>query len=316
MTTKTPLKVIYIGARVVGRRCLAAMLSTDAEVVGLLYLDDALAGVTVAHESFDDLITHHRLCAKSFRSLRDPELVAWVEMLQPDVGVVIGVSQLIDEALLQVPRLGFIGMHPTLLPEGRGRAPIPWALIKGLERTGVSLFWCEPGADTGPLLDQREVPIYYEDSAAILGARTDVVAAELLIKAASELPCGEVRRVPQDESKATTWPKRLPEDGLIDWTWTGRRIYDWVRALSHPYPGAFAEVEGQRLNVWACRETGDHRTGAPGTILEVLPHGLLVACGEGAVLLTEVEWEGMSSTATALAEDVVERILITTHNNG
>ena len=289
MTKKKHLRVIYIGARVVGRRCLDALLSTDAEVVGLLYLDDALAGVTVAHESFDDLITHHRLCAKSFRSLRDPELVAWVEMLQPEV-----------------PRLGFIGMHPTLLPEGRGRAPIPWALIKGLERTGVSLFWCETGADTGPLLDQREVPIYYEDTAVILGGRTDVVAAELLIKAASELSCGEVRRVPQDKSKATTWPKRRPEDGLIDWSWTGRRIYDWVRALSHPYPGAFAEVEGQRLNVWACRETGDHRTGELGTILDVLPHGLLVACGDGAVLLTEVEWEGMNSAAATLAEHVVE----------
>ncbi len=288
-TTKTPLRVIYIGARVVGRRCLDALLSIDAEVVGLLYLDDALAGMTVAHETFDDLIAHHRLRAKSFRSLRDLELVSWVEMLQPDVGVVIGVSQLIDEALLQVPRLGFIGMHPTLLPEGRGRAPIPWALIKGLERTGVSLFWCEAGADTGPLLDQREVPIYYEDTAAILGARTDVVAAELLIEAAGALSRGEVRRIPQDESKATTWPKRRPEDGQIDWSWPGRRIYDWVRALTHPYPGALAEVDGKRLNVWACRESDDQRTSAPGTILDVLPHGLLMACGDGAVLLTEFE---------------------------
>ena len=311
-TAKRPLRVIYVGARVVGRRCLEALLSIDAEVVGLLYLDDALAGVTVAHETFDDLIAHHRLRAKSFRSLRDPELVAWVEVLRPDVGVVIGVSQLIDEALLQVPRLGFIGMHPTMLPAGRGRAPIPWALIKGLERTGVSLFWCEAGADTGQLLAQREVPIYYEDTAAILGARTDIVAAELLIEAASALSRGEVRRVPQDESKATTWPKRRPEDGQIDWSWSGRRIYDWVRALTRPYPGAFAEVDGKRLNVWACRETNDHRTSAPGTILDVLPHGVLVACGDGAVLLTEVEWGGGGSAAVALEEDVVKSVVIAT----
>ena len=285
------LRVVYVGARIVGRECLETLLAAQVDIVGLLYLDDALAGNTVAHASYSDLIDAYGLNARAFRSLRESAWVDWLKALRPDVGIVVGVSQLLDEQMLTVPRLGFIGMHPTLLPVGRGRAPIPWALIKGLKQTGVSLFWCEPGADTGPLLAQRAVPVYYEDTAASLGARTDRVASELLVHAMGELARGEVMRIPQDERRASIWPKRRPEDGLIDWTCSGRQIYDWVRALTQPYPGAFTFAAGRKLIVWACRESHDLRRGDPGAIIDVLPHGVLVACGEGSVLLTRLQWE-------------------------
>ena len=286
------LRVVYVGARVVGRECLEALLAAQVDIVGLLYLDDALADSTVAHTSYAELVEAFNLNARAFRSLRDPALVDWLKALHPDVGIVVGVSQLLDDQMLAVPRLGFVGMHPTLLPEGRGRAPIPWALIKGLRQTGVSLFWCEPGADTGPLLAQRAVPVYYEDTASILGARTDRVAAELLVHAMAELARGEVMRIPQDESYASSWPKRRPEDGLIDWSCSSRQLYDWVRALTQPYPGAFTFAAGRKLLVWACRESHDLRRGGPGAVIDVLPHGVLVACGEGSLLLTRLQWEG------------------------
>lgn len=289
-TTPQPFRVVYVGARIVGRHCLEALLTARAEIVGLIYLDDTLKDVTVAHESFTGLIAEYGLHARSFRTLGDPDLIHWMNALQPDVGAVVGVSQLIGESLLAVPRLGFIGMHPTLLPQGRGRAPIPWALIKGLEKTGVSLFWCGPGADTGPLLAQREVPIHYEDTAATLGARTDAVAADLLVESIAFLAKGHIVRMTQDAINATNWPRRRPEDGLIKWTWTRRRIYDWVRALTHPYPGAFTTANGKKLFVWSCRESEDQRRGEPGMVLDVLPHGVLVACAEGAVLLTLLQW--------------------------
>lgn len=284
-------RILYVGARLVGRRCLEALLAAKADIVGLLYLDESKAEVTVAHCDFADLIAVHRLPARSFTSLADPALRDWAAALSPDVGMVVGVSQLIGPEMLAVPQQGFVGMHPTLLPEGRGRAPIPWALIKGLERTGVSLFWCDPQADTGDLLAQEALPIHYEDTAATLGARADAVAARLLVDNLPALAAGKAPRTKQDAARATEWPRRRPEDGRIDWAQTSRQLYNFVRALAHPYPGAFTSCRGRRLFVWSCRESADSRRGAPGEVLDVLPHGVLVAVAEGTVLLTRLQWQ-------------------------
>lgn len=295
------VRIVYVGARIVGRRCLQALLQAGAHIAGLLYLDESKAGITVAHCAFDDLVRDYRLNARPFTTLHDPEILTWTQKCRPDVGMVIGVSQLIGKELLAAPRQGFIGMHPTLLPEGRGRAPIPWTLIKGLERTGVSLFWCSPEADTGDMLLQEAVPVHYEDTAGVLGARTDDVAARLLVQSLPLLASGHPPRIPQDNDRATVWPRRQPEDGLLDWSWSPRRIYDWVRALSHPYPGAFTLVDNRKLFIWACRESQDRRRTAPGTVIDVLPHGVLVACSEGTVLLTSLQWEQDQAVPAAMA---------------
>ena len=285
------LRIAYIGARVVGHRCLEALLQAGANIVRLLSLDDSMVEVTTAFRSFDDLAAHYGLPARKFKTLKTPGLVSWVRESEPDLGIVIGVSQLIPPELLHLPRLGFIGMHPTLLPEGRGRAPIPWALIKGLSKTGVSLFYCDPGADTGDLLAQTEVPIYYDDTSATLGARTDDVAIELLLDSLSRLAAGNAPRIRQDESRATVWPRRRPDDGVIDWCRSRRELYDWVRALTHPYPGAFTHARGRKLWIWQARESSDSLTGAAGEILNSSPEGLLVATGRGNLEVTRAQWE-------------------------
>jgi methionyl-tRNA formyltransferase len=295
------MRIVYIGARVVGHRCLAALLQARAQVVGLLTLDETKADVTTAFRSFDDLVDRYRLDARKFTRLNSPEPTKWVRSLQPDLGIVVGVSELIAAELLKVPRLGFIGMHPTLLPEGRGRAPIPWALIKGITRTGVSLFYCDPGADTGDLLAQSEVPIYYEDTSATLGSRTDDAAIKLLIENVPRLAAGTAPRWSQNEARATVWPRRRPDDGLIDWSRSRRELYNWVRALTHPYPGAFTTLDGRRLWIWAARESFDERTGRPGEVLDILPHGILVATGSGCLLLTRTQWDNADETDAARA---------------
>ncbi|OHB24704.1 MAG: hypothetical protein A2X84_14305 [Desulfuromonadaceae bacterium GWC2_58_13] len=290
--TVSQLRIVYVGARIVGHRTLAALLEAGANVVGVLTLDESKADITTAFASFDDLVERYGLEARKFTSLNTPELTEWVVSLRPHLGIVIGVSQLIGRDLLQVPPRGFIGMHPTLLPEGRGRAPIPWALIKGLEKTGASLFYCDPGADTGDLLAQQEVPVYYEDVSATLGERTDDTVIRLLLDSLPALAEGTAPRIPQDESRASVWPRRRPEDGEMDWQKGHRQLYDWVRALTHPYPGAFTWFNNRRLWIWATRESFDQRRGDPGEVLAVLPQGVMVATGEGCVLLTRVQWDG------------------------
>lgn len=297
----TEMPLVFVGARVVGLRCLEALLARQANVVGLLTLDESKADMTTAFRSFDDLVAKSRVQCRKFTNLKDPELLSWIQDLQPHLGIVAGVSQLIPPQILALPRLGFIGLHPTLLPQGRGRAPIPWALIKGLTKTGVSWFYCEPGADTGDLLAQAEVPVYYEDVSATLGARTDEVASQLLLESMPGLAAGQTPRLVQDESLAEEWPRRRPEDGRIDWDRTRREIYDWVRALTHPYPGAFTAAGSRRLFIWSARESLDERTGHPGEVLAVLPHGVLVATAAGNLLLTRVQWENDAEVDAAQA---------------
>lgn len=286
------LKILFVAARVVGYRCLEAVLRGGANVVGLFTLDPCMASATTAYRPFNDLVDLYGLRTWYFTALDTPYLVEAARDLKPDLGIVIGVSQLIPPSILSIPPLGFVGMHPTLLPEGRGRAPIPWAIIKGLKRTGVTLFYLDSGPDTGDILAQVEIPIYYEDTAASLGERTDHVAACLLVEYITRLARGTAPRTKQDESRATVWERRRPEDGLIDWSKGRRQLYDWVRGLTHPYPGAFTYFKGRKLYIWAARESWDERVAGPGKVAAITPQGILVGTGDGMLLVTNLQPEG------------------------
>jgi methionyl-tRNA formyltransferase len=206
---------------------------------------------------------------------------------------------LIRDELLMLPPLGFIGMHPTMLPTGRGRAPIPWAIILGLKETGTTWFYVDPGADTGDILIQQKVPVLDTDTSSTLGARTDDVAAELLVKALPLLACNRAPRIKQDQSAATVWPRRRPEDGIIDWSRDAGALCRWVRALTHPYPGAFTYLTGRKLWIWSAERASVPLAGAPGEVLAVDHRGALVATGKGLLNVTHVQWEGRTE-ATAM----------------
>jgi len=296
------MKILVVAARVVGHRCLQAILESGAEVAALLYLDDAKAAVTVAHEDFADLVAQYGLNARSFTTLKGEKgrvAFEFAAAAKPDLGIVVGVSELIGDEMLKLPRLGFIGMHPTLLPQGRGRAPIPWALIHDLKETGVTLFYAEPGADTGDILDQERVPIFDNDTAPLLGSRTDDVACRLFVQNLPKLALGNAPRLKQDESMASEWPRRRPEDGVINWSKTSRALYNWVRALTRPYPGAFTSYEGQKLFVWAS-EPGDERVSVPGMVVKV-DGAAWVATASGTLKITSVQWEGSSDASPEAA---------------
>lgn len=291
------MKILFVGARRVGHYILRSILecnNPDYEVVKVLRLDESRKDITVAHRSFDNLIEKYSLYAETFTTLGG--LAEKEKILEPDLGIVAGVSQLVPKSLLEVPRLGFIGMHPTLLPEGRGRAPIPWAIIKGLQSTGVTWFWCDENADTGRIVSQMKVPIYYEDTVRQLGRRTDDMAVHLLLtQCLPEIKEGVIFGTRQTEKNVTYWPKRNPEDSLIDWSWDSGSLYDWIRALTHPYPGAFTYLNGRKLYIWSARESYDTRYRFTpenliefGEVIDILPHGVLV----NHLLLQRVQWEG------------------------
>jgi methionyl-tRNA formyltransferase len=179
------------------------------------------------------------------------------------------------------------------LPERRGRAPVAWALIHGLERTGVSLFWLDEGVDSGPIVGQREIPIEPDDHAQDLHDRcTDASIALLDEEVIPAFRAGDIEETEQDESAATYTHPRRPDMGIIDWTDSAWSVHDFVRGQSHPYPGAFTYHRMDRVTMWYSAVADDTGTqAAPGTVLEVHEEGsrLLVQCGEG-IVDVEVEY--------------------------
>jgi methionyl-tRNA formyltransferase len=213
----------------------------------------------------------------------------------PDVLLVVGWTQLLKEELLAIPKVA-LGFHASLLPKYRGRAPINWALIHGERETGNTLIVLAPGADVGDIVAQRTIPIGDDDDCATLYGKVAATEVEILSDVLPLIAKGRMPRRKQDESKATVMPKRRPEDGLIDWTRPSRALYDWVRALTHPYPGAFTFFEGRRVFVWCAAlpapgESVPARS-VPGTLARSLESGPLVATGDGWLHLISVSRDG------------------------
>jgi methionyl-tRNA formyltransferase len=187
-------------------------------------------------------------------------------------------------------REGVFGMHPTLLPRHRGRASIPWALLSGLARTGVTLFEIvDATADSGSIVGQAVVDIEPDDTATTLFERLASAHLDLIREFVPQIVSGSAPRIPQDPKRASTWHRRRPDDGIIDWETRAPYLHDWVRAQTRPYPGAFTFLGDEKVVVWRARPV-EHGEAAPaGTIVAERDEGPVVACGEGALLLEEVE---------------------------
>jgi len=226
----------------------------------------------------------------AFDKVTEPAVRALIERTAPDWLLVIGLSQLVPGGLRALARRGSIGFHPTMLPEGRGRAPVAWTILLG-RPAAANLFFLTDEPDAGDIIAQRPVEVRPDDYAADLIARTNVVLEDMVAELCPALASGQVPRRPQDHARATWYPRRRPEDGLIDWTRPNEEIYRLVRAVSRPYPGAFTFAGGRKLIVWRAlpQGVGADRS-APGTVLGALEGRPLVRTGDGALLLTEWAW--------------------------
>ena len=181
-------------------------------------------------------------------------------------------------------------MHPTLLPRHRGRAPIPWAILTGLARTGVTLFEIvDATADSGSIVGQVTLDIAPDETATTLFARIADAHVELTQELLPQTSRGTAPRIPQDPSRASSWPRRTPADGIIDWDTRAPYLYDWVRAQTRPYPGAFTFLGDEKVIVWSARPVDLADAAPAGTVVEVGPGGPVVACGEGALVLEEIQ---------------------------
>jgi methionyl-tRNA formyltransferase len=224
------------------------------------------------------------------RRVREPESVAALKALAPEVQVVVAYGQILPRSVIDVAPRGTINVHASLLPRYRGAAPVQWAIVNGETETGVTTMLIDEGLDTGPLLLAEATPIGAEETADVLESRLAVRGAALLVRTLKELERGALAPRPQDETRATHAPLIRKEDGRMDWSTSAEALARRVRGF-HPWPGAHTRWQGRGLKVLRARaEPG--RAGPPGMLLAMDRDGLVVAAGEGTALrLIEVQPE-------------------------
>lgn len=265
-----------------GRACLEAALADGGEFALAITLKDELARAKSGRCYLDDLASEHGIELMKIRHINDPDAIEAIRKADLDWLFIIGWSQIAGPDVLSSTRNGVLGMHPTLLPEGRGRASIPWAILKGLTQTGVTMFRLDEGVDTGPILAQQVVPIDERETASSLYDKVTSAHVALMRDAWPQLQHTTTNLHAQDESRATTWPGRTPEDGRIDPSkMTTTEVDRTVRALTHPYPGTFVETASGLLTIWA---------GAPGTGSRS-PDSITVETADGWYTATSYEEE-------------------------
>jgi methionyl-tRNA formyltransferase len=263
----------------VGHRCTKWLLDA-LEPVKLVYTHPDAPGEERWFESVADLARGAGVPVKVVESLDAPSEEAVIRAVQPEFLFSFCFRKLIPAGVLAIPAKGALNMHGSLLPAFRGRSPVNWAILKGAPFTGASLHYMTGKADAGDLVDQEKVPIGPDDDALTVSRAVTEAAVAVLARSWPRLKAGTAARIPLDLAKGSYFGGRTPADGLIDWLRPAQEIHDLVRAVAHPWPGAFTDVFGPRVTIWKTRLSGygGHDT-FPGKI-ELTEKSVIVYCGD------------------------------------
>lgn len=293
------MRIVFIGASMFGLKCLEVIHRLPAvSVVGVLtnpqtfnisYSDKPITNVL--HADFVTWAAKHDLpCHEMVSSMRDETLLSWVRSLEPQLFVVSGWYHMLPKVLRDIAPA--VGLHASLLPDYSGGAPLVWAMINGESKTGITLFQMDEGVDSGPIVAQLEEPILSTDTISSLYTRIEVRGLELLEWHLPALVAGTLELRAQDESARRIFPQRSPKDGWIDWNQDAKTIDRFIRAQTHPYPGAFTSLgDGRRLTIWSALPLDENYSSLPSSVTQV-GKSLYVQCAQGSLLLREVSCDG------------------------
>jgi len=300
-------RILFFGYSEVGFTCLDLLLARGDNVVALITHEDN-PNEKIWFKTPAAAAREHGVAVYTPEKVNAPEWLEQIAALRPDLILSVYYRNMISSKLLALAPLGAFNLHGSLLPTYRGRAPINWAVLHGEPRIGMTLHRMVKAPDAGPIVDQEGVEIGPRDTAEQAFRKVLPCARRVIERQIDALLAGTAKETPQDDAQATYFGGRKPADGRIVWTQTSRQIFNLIRAVTDPYPGAFSEVGSARLMVWWAESDSPAtralyaETNRPGEILSVDP--LVVATSDGALELTRVEWRGMPVPALRIGQQL------------
>lgn len=245
------MKMAFATCVQLGLSCIEEIYRIDGELDLLITLKDEKAKNKSGRIYLDEIAEKHDVPLLKINNINDAEVIEALKWHEIDWLFIIGWSQIAKKEVLETPIKGCIGMHPTLLPVGRGRAAIPWAIIKGLNQTGVTMFKLDEGVDTGDIIGQGVIELDKNSTATELYKKVDDMHVTLISKYWNDIVNNSITLTKQNEVEATEWPGRKPEDGEIFSEMTMDEADKLVRAVTHPYPGAFYNDGDKIFRIWS-----------------------------------------------------------------
>lgn len=256
------MKIVFFGATELGYKCCRHIIEKNlSEITAILTLPEiftiSYSKTPVKNVTYADFHSFERQYQIPVIEVKDnmKSYQEKIKQFNPDFLLVIGWYYMIPKGIRELSPKGCTGFHSSLLPKYRGGAPLVWAIINGEKETGVTFFYMDEGIDSGDIIAQKKFPI--EDNDTIKNAidKSYNCIIEILDEYLPKIEAGNAQRIKQDESQATFVPQRKPEDGEIDWSWNAKRIRNFIRAQTKPYPGAFTIINGKKLTIWEAEIT-------------------------------------------------------------
>jgi methionyl-tRNA formyltransferase len=287
------MRIIFAGTPDFAAESLKALLQTEHTVCAVYTQPDRPAGRgrKLTPSPVKQLALEHTIPVEQPLNFKSEDSLATLDSYQADLMVVVAYGLLLPQAVLDTPRLGCINVHASLLPRWRGAAPIQRAILAGDTETGVGIMKMEAGLDTGPVLLEKRCPIHNDDTAQVLHDRLATLGAEALVSSLAEIENRLAQARPQDEAHKTYAHKLEKQEALIDWQHTAEQILRQVNAFN-PWPVAQTQWQGDTMRIWQAQLADTSQSGQPGEVLTVDKQGIDIACGSGALRITELQVPG------------------------
>lgn len=292
-STVTDARIVFAGTPEFAAVHLDALLRAGIKPVAVYSQPDRPAGrgQQLQMSPVKQLALQHGIAVEQPLNFKSDEAKAALHAYAPDLLIVVAYGLLLPQAVLDIPRLGCVNVHGSILPRWRGAAPIQRALLAGDAETGVDLMRMEAGLDTGPVLASARTPITTQDTGGSLHDRLAALGAELLVSNLPALLRGELRPHAQNDAQATYAKKLEKTEAQIDWSQPAAQIDRQIRAFN-PWPVAQTTLGADTLRIWFSHCTDQQHTASPGTIIAQQSDALLIATGTGVLAITELQWPG------------------------
>lgn len=309
------MRIVFMGTPEFAVPSLDMLVNQGYEIAAVVTQPDKPKGrgKKLSSPPVKEYAQKHDLMVLQPENVKTEEFIETLRNLAPDLMITAAYGKILPKAVLDIPRMGCINVHASLLPKYRGAAPINWAIINGETKTGITIMQTDVGMDTGDILLVRETEIHPDMTAGELHDKLAVLGAEVLKEALEKIKEGTIQRIPQKHEDATYAPMMNKEMGLIDWKKPAQSIHNLIRG-TNPWPGAYTYYKGKRVKVWKSRiepciincsdelsecsqgtctikADAGHELWKPGTIVRREKEGLVIACGSGCLILLEIQFD-------------------------